>query len=357
MTSVSSLEKRIAKVQFTYSARKEYYNQLISLLDAGVSRVDALEMMWSIASLEGKKPKEGLPIVIADVLKSIRSGETFGNAMRPWIPQDEMTALEAIEGSSDFSGNLREFLFLSEKQKAIKGKIIGGLGYPIFLLSIVAGVIYYFGVTVVPVLSEVLPPERWRGPSYILYLLSIFATTYLQWVILAIILIIPVIIFSLPRWKGAGRKLADKLPFYSTYRMYTGISFLTSVAALSRSGVSISNALGIIKRNASPYVKARVDKILWHMLDGENFGSAMYRAGTGWPDNGMALNVKIFAETQDLSEHMSRMSKEWLIESERKVEANMAVLKYAGMILMFVTIMTIVGGIYGINIQISSGAM
>ena len=357
MAKVSSLEKRIAGMQFSYKMRKEFYNQLISLTEAGVSRVEALNMMWSIASLEGTKPKEALPIIISDVLNSIRGGESFGQAMRPWVPQEELTAIEAIENSSDFAGNLREFLFLSEKQKAIKGKIIGGLGYPIFLMSIVTGVIYYFGVSVVPVLSEVLPPEQWRGASYILYLLSIFATEYLGWAILLVLGIIPIIIFSLPRWKGMGRKTADKFPLYSTYRMYTGISFLTSVAALSRSGVSIPRAMDISKRNSSPYVKARVDKILWHMLDGENFGSAMYRAGTGWPDNGMALNIKVFAASKDLSEHMSRMSREWLIESERKVEANMAVLKYAGMILMFTTIMTIVGGIYGINIQISSGGV
>lgn len=355
MTKATSLEKKIAKMQFNYKARKEFYNQLISLSEAGVSRTDALQMMWSIGSLEGKKPKEPLPIIISDVITSIKGGEKLSKALKPWVPQEELTALESIEESTDFAGNLREFLFLSEKQKAIRGKIIGGLGYPVFLMSIVFGVIYYFGVSVVPVLADVLPPEQWRGAAYILFLLSIFATEYLHWFMLIIVGMIPVIIISLPRWKGGLRNKFDSLPFYSTYRMYTGISFLTSVAALARSGVAIPNALEIIKRNASPYVKTRVDKILWHMLNGENFGSAMYRAETGWPDDGMALNIKVFATTQDLSSHMSRMSREWLVESELKVEQSMGVLKYAGMILMFTTIMTIVGGIMAINLQMSSG--
>lgn len=357
MSKPSNLEKSLAKIQFGYKKRKEFYNQMISLDEAGVSKVDALRMIWDIASLEGKKPKEALPIIITDVMDRLKGGYTFGRALKPWIPQDEFMAIEAIEGSSDFAGNLKEFLFLSEKQKGIRGKIIGGLLYPAFLMGIVIGVIFYFGATVVPVLSGILPPERWAGMAYVLYLLAIFATEYLLWTVGTVVAVIPIIVFSLPRWSGKSRIWADKLPFYSTYRMYTGINFLTSIAALARSGMSITGAIERIRGNANPYVRMRVDRILRRMLDGENFGSAMYRAGTGWPDVEMALNIKVFAETQDLSEHMSRMAKEWLVNSEHSVDANMAVLRYVAMILMFATIMTIIGGIYGINMQLSAGTI
>ena len=357
MKKASNLERKLAKMQFSYKKRKEFYNQMISLSEAGVSRVDALRMVWDIASLEGKKPKEALPIIIADVMERLKGGATFGQALKPWIPQDEFMAIEAIEGSSDFAGNLKEFLFLAEKQKGIRGKIIGGLLYPAFLLSIVTGVIFYFGATVVPVLSGILPPERWAGAAYVLYLLSIFATDYILWVVGAVLLSIPVIVWTLPRWSGKSRIYADKLPFYSTYRMYTGINFLTSVAALAKSGMSVTGAIERIRSNANPYVRMRVDKILRRMLNGDNFGSAMYRAGTGWPDTTMALNIKVFAETQDLSEHMSRMAKDWLNDSEKSVEASMSVLRSAAMVLMFAVIMTIIGGIYGINMQLSSGTM
>lgn len=357
MKRASGTEKALAKMQFGYKRRKEFYNQMISLDEAGVSKVEALRMIWDIASLEGKKPKEALPIIISDIMENLKGGATFGQALKPWIPQDEFMAIEAIEGSSDFAGNLKEFLFLAEKQKSIRGKIIGGLLYPVFLLGIVVGVIFYFGATVVPVLTEILPPERWAGMAYILYLLSIFATDYILWTVGAVVLIVPVIIFTLPRWAGNARIYADRMPLYATYRMYTGINFLTSVAALARSGMSITGAIERIRGNANPYVRLRVDRILRRMLDGDNFGSAMYRAGTGWPDAEMALNIKVFAETQDLSEHMSRMAKDWLKDSEERVESSMAVLRYIAMILMFGVIMTIIGGIYGINMQLSAGAI
>ena len=357
MKKPTDLERKIAKMQFGYKQRRDFYNQIISLSEAGISRTDSLRMVWDIASLEGKKPREALPVIIADVVDRLVSGMTFGQALKPWVPQDEFMAIEAIEGSSDFAGNLREFLWLSEKQKGIRGKLIGGLGYPVFLLGIVLGVVWYFGATVMPVLSGILPPEQWTGMAYVLYLLSIFATDYVLWFVLTLISTIAIIVFTLPRWSGMSRRYADKLPLYSTYRMYTGINFLTSVAALARSGMSISDAIDRIRRNANPYIRMRIDRVMRRMLEGDNFGSAMYRAGTGWPDEGMALNIKVFAETQDLSEHMSRMAKEWLVDAEIKVDRNMNVLKYAAMILMFSTIMTIIGGIYGINMQLSSGNM
>lgn len=357
MKQPTDLEKKLVRMQFGYKKRRDFYNQIISLSDSGVSRVDALRMIWDIASLEGKKPREALPLIVADVLHRLKSGMTFGRALKPWIPQDEFMAIEAIESSSDFAGNLREFLWLSEKQKGIRGKIIGGLIYPAFQLSIVMGVIWYFGTTVTPVLSAILPPEQWRGLAYVLYLLSVFATEYIFWTVGIFLMVVVAVIFTLPRWSGMSRRYADKFPLYSTYRMYTGINFLTSVAALNKSGMSISDAIERVRRNANPYVRKRVDRIFRRMLEGDNFGSAMYRAGTGWPDQTMALNIKIFAETQDLSEHMSRMAKEWLTDSESAVERNMSVLKYTAMILMFATIMTIVGGIYGLNMQLSAGAM
>lgn len=357
MKKPTNLEKKMAKVQFGYKVRREFYNQIISLAEAGVSRTDSLRMIWDIASLEGKKPRDGLPLIVADIVESLTGGLTFGQSLKPWIPQDEFMAIEAIEGSSDFAGNLKEYLWLAEKQKGIRGKIIGGLVYPVFLLSISLGVVWYFGATVMPVLSTILPPEQWAGMAYLLYLLSIFATDYVIWFVLTLILTITTVVITLPRWSGMSRCVADKFPLYSTYRMYTGINFLTSISALAKSGMSLSDAIDRVRRNANPYVRMRVDRVLRRMLEGDNFGSAMYRAGTGWPDTAMALNIKVFAETQDLSEHMSRMAKEWLITSEANVEQNMGVLKYAAMILMFATIMTIIGGIYGINMQISAGAM
>lgn len=357
MKKATNLERKILKIQFGYKVRKDFYNQIISLAEAGVSRTDSLRMIWDIASLEGKKPREALPLIISDIVDSLSSGMTFGQSLKPWIPQDEFMAIEAIEGSSDFAGNLKEYLWLAEKQKGIRGKIVGGLVYPVFLLSISLGVVWYFGATVMPVLETILPPEQWQGPAYLLYLLSIFARDYVMWFVLGLIATIVVVVITLPRWSGMNRRYADRLPLYSTYRMYTGINFLTSVAALNRSGMSISDAIDRVRRNANPYVKMRADRIQRRMFEGDNFGSAMYRAGTGWPDTTMALNIKVFAETQDLTEHMNRMAKEWLVTSEANVEKNMGVLKYVAMILMFSTIMTIIGGIYGINMQISAGAM
>lgn len=355
MAKMSGFERKIAKMNFGYKARKEFYNQIISLSRAGVSKTDALRMIWDVSSFEGKKPKEGIPMVVTDVMNGLKEGKTFGQALSFWVPRDELMVIEAIENSNDFAGNLEEFLELSEMKKGIRGKIIGGLGYPVFLLSIVFAVIIYFGINVVPQVAAVIPEERWTGPAAMLRWMAYFANNFTIPTLSTMFIGLIAIYISLPRWVKNGRSFADNFPFYSTYRMYSGISFLTSIAALAKGGVPVVNAIERIRTNTTPYVRYRLDKVLRNMLDGQNFGSALYRAGTGWPDNKMSLSIKVFAETKDLGENLSRMSREWLKESDAVITRNMGVLKTFSMVLMFAVIMSIIAGIYSLQGQISMG--
>lgn len=355
MAKLTGLERKIAKMNFGYKARKEFYNQIISLTRAGISKTDALRMIWDVTSYEGLKPKEGVPLVVRDITDGLKEGKTFGQALAYWVPKDELMVIEAIENSTDFAGNLEEFLELSEMKKGIRGKIIGGLAYPVFLLSIVFAVIIYFGINVVPQVAAVIPEDRWTGPAAVLRWMAYFANNWTVPTLSGMAIGLLAIYISLPRWVKNGRVFADKMPFYSTYRMYSGISFLTSIAALAKGGVPVVNAIERIRMNTSPYVRYRLDKVLRNMLDGQNFGSALYRAGTGWPDNKMSLSIKVFAETKDLGENLSRMSREWLKESDSIITRNMGMLKSFSMVLMFAVIMSIIAGIYSLQGQISMG--
>jgi len=356
MHTPKGIERKIAKIQFGHEARKDLYNQMISLIRSGISTTEALRMIWDITSMEGKKPREAIPMIVADVIEGLKEGKTFGQSLAYWLPREELMVIEALENSSDFASNLEEYLELSSKKRGIRSKIVGGLAYPVFLLSIVFGVIVYFGKNVVPQIANIMPPEQWTGPAAALRWMAHFAENYTVPVLVGLIVTLIAVWITLPRWCASGRKYADKLPLYSTYRMYSGISFLTSVAALSRSGVPVVTAIRKIRMNATPYVRHRLDMVLRGMLDGQNFGSALYRAGTGWPDDKMSLGIKIFAETQDLSIHLSRMSREWLELSEQAITRNMSLLRSLSMVLMFGVIMTIIGGIYSLNTQLSSGA-
>ena len=124
---------------------------------------------------------------------------------------------------------------------------------------------------------------------------------------------------------------------------------MTSVAALIQGGMPVIGAVEKILPLSPPYVKYRLKMVYRHMLNGENFGAALYRTGTGWPDQELNLSLKIFAETADLSQQLSRLAKDSLITSQQKIEASMAIMKSVTMCIVFAVILGIVGGMYGLQ--------
>jgi hypothetical protein len=96
-------------------------------------------------------------------------------------------------------------------------------------------------------------------------------------------------------------------------------------------------AIERLKPSATPYVASRLGKVRNQMLNGYNFGAALFNAGTGWPDQKMNLIIDIFAETQDLSAQPTKLAKSWVDVSQENITMSMG----------------IVGGVYSLQDQIA----
>lgn len=351
---MSPLKRRWVKFQFGHAEKVALYNQLLSLLDSDVAEIDALHMAYDAASFEGKHPDKASAIILADVIRSRENGEQLSTALSPWVPQEDTMVLEAIQNSSDFAGGLREYIDMVEKKKAMKSRIIGGMGYPIVLLLTVYGLMLYFGKSVVPLIAGILPMEKWTGPTAFLRFMSNFANHYAAPVAGVAIAIVALVLFLFPRWTGKSRVFIDRMPIFSVYRIYTGISFLMSVASLMQGGMPAVEALERLYPKSTPYVRERILKVRDEMKNGANFGAALHRSGTGWPDPAVNLQIKIFAQTQDLSKQLTKLSRKWLLETGDKIDNTMTIARYIALLMVFGVIMGIVMGITGLQSQVST---
>lgn len=345
----SGFEKFFAGLQFGFGKRLDLYRQISALAKTGMSKTDAVSMSYKVASREGEKPKEALAVVLGDLILSMKNGDSFGTALSKWAPIDDVMVIEAIEESPDFSFYLDRYCEMMVKKAKIRSTIIGGLIYPIALLGAIYGLMYYFGQEVTPKIEPLLPIEQWTGAASFLAFLNWFAEELAVPIVIGTVTFFTVLAISLPRWAGFGRKFADKLPLYSTYRMYTGISFMTSISSLIQGGMPVVNAVEKVLPRSNRYTKSRIRKAYINMLNGDNFGAALHRTKTGWPDPEMNLSIKIFAETQDLSEQLGRLSEEWLNSSQKKIETSMGSIKTLVMVAVFGVVLGIVGGMYGLQ--------
>jgi len=351
---MNGLEFWFTRIQFGHGSRVKFYRELAGLLAADLSKTDALANMYEVSSLEGKKKSRPIAIVIKDIQEAMENGERFGPAIRRWVPADDAMVIEASESSDDFAQQLKDYIVTMTKRRKIRGTITGGLIYPIMMFCMIYGLLVYFGMSVVPEVGKLLEPEKWTGPAAFLAFLAEFARHYAVPTALAIIATLTLVAVLLPRWAEKGRKFADRLPIFSMYRMYTGISFLLGVSALMRGGLTAVEAVQRTRFAANNYVRTRINLIIGQMMNGDTFGAALASTGTGWPDPEMNLSIKTFSKGRDLAEQMSVMSGEWLDQAQERISVRMALFQNLALGAVFLTILSVVLGMYSLQGQISA---
>ncbi len=348
-----NLETKFLKIQFTFKLRLKFYNELIALLNAGYSRGEALEVLWRLRTNEGKDTKTTLGRIYADIRIKIQNGLSFGEAIRLWVPKEDVMILDTIEDSDEFESHLARFCKTLETNRRQKKSLVGALGYPVLLMTMAYGVLVYFSLAIAPELNSLFPIDNWQGLAYWLYSTGKVLALIIPLVILLVILLPLLLILSFSRWSSDWRVYADKLPIYSSYRTWNGALFLQSMGCLMSSGLTAMEAIGKIIPNASRYLRVRLEMVRFYMLDGDNLGEALSKTGGSWPDKTVNLSLQIFSQAPDLSKQLLVISEKMLEERNESLNRNIVMVRSVSFILVFGTILSVVWGMYDIQSQIT----
>ncbi|MGA1210430.1 MAG: hypothetical protein ACO3U4_12490, partial [Gemmobacter sp.] len=95
----SRFEIAFALIQFGFRARVKFYKEFAALLRAGMAKTEAIALLATVASDEGRRTGEPDALILGEVLRAMRNGQSFGEAIRPFVPPDDRMILEAIENS------------------------------------------------------------------------------------------------------------------------------------------------------------------------------------------------------------------------------------------------------------------
>jgi Type II secretory pathway, component PulF len=158
----------------------------------------------------------------------------------------------------------------------------------------------------------------------------------------------------MPRFTGPVRVTLDKLPPWSIYRIVNGAGFLLSMGALVAAGVQSARALEKLRKNASPWLKERLDATLKHVYSGSNVGRAMQRAGYSFPDEEIIEDLCAYADLPAFTEMLETLGKEWMSESVELISAQARVLNTIALMAMAGVVAWIFSGMFDIQQQITS---
>lgn len=174
------------------------------------------------------------------------------------VPASDLMVIKSSEIAGSISDGLQFLAKSIEEASKMRRAITGAIVIPSFCMVLIVAIIFLFSKMMVPILSDVIPVEKWHPLGKILYSISSFVTGYWPVVITVIGGTIYGFIWSLPNWTNTWRFRIDEYLPYSIYRDYHGAIFLVTLAALLRAGTSIGESLDLLRDAGTIWMRRHI---------------------------------------------------------------------------------------------------
>ncbi|MEB0222039.1 type II secretion system F family protein [Pseudomonas sp. AB12(2023)] len=321
---LSNVDEFVIRVQFTSRTRIEFYRSIALLLDNNVLLNEALIELYNVFSEDGKKKSDALAVVALECHRGMSNGLKLSEALKRWVPHQEATLIAAGEKSGALSQALKDAIRTIIYKQRIVSAVLGATLYPSFLYTLAGVLLWVISALLVPKMAKISDPETWEGVGQILYLVASATTSFGIYTLVGLVLLIIFIFLSLPRWTGDMRVFMDRWPIYTTYRVLHGSTFLLNVSVMIRAGIPLLDALLLLSKGGSPWLKERIDAAIYGTRQGGNLGVALDRAGHRFPEKRAVQFLKILASRDGFEDAINNFSMEWLEQCIKRVEASAA---------------------------------
>ena len=226
--------------------------QLSTLVGAGFPLVSAID------ALIPNTKSHGLKKILAGLKDSIVGGNTFASSLSLYpktFSSLYINMVRAGETSGALEIVLERLAEITEKQQALRNKILTALVYPVLMLFIGSGVLFFLLVYIVPSITSIFADmnQVLPAPTRFLIAISNFFRLF-WWAILILAAAVPITIQRIKKTKR-GHYLFDKILLF-----FPGMGLLTKKLAIARfsrtlgslleNGVSMLPALEIAKNIA-----------------------------------------------------------------------------------------------------------
>ncbi|WP_027793956.1 type II secretion system F family protein [Paraburkholderia acidipaludis] len=350
------LNRQWARLQLTANTRLRIYRKIAKMLSNGLPLLKILEELELRASHEGRKPNESLAITLADWRAVVQNGGMLAEAMTWWVPHTEQMIVMAGEQSGRLEASLLNVCGVVQYSSRIRAAIVGGLAYPTVILAMTVGYVYLFGKLVIPRFALIVSPENWHGVARSLFDLSRFVQTGMIYCIALFLMLLALLFYSMPRWSGSGRIFLDRFPPYSVYRLMVGCGFLVAFSSLQAAGFTVERSLARLATDAKPWLRQRIDDMLFGVKSGLNIGEAMKNTGYRFPSKEIVDDLCIYAEYKGFAEALQAIATEWMSEGVATIETQMRIVNGASIVVLSLVLSWLITGFFGIQQEIAAMA-
>jgi type II secretory pathway component PulF len=318
---ISKMAWFLAKMKFGLTNRISLYERMSAFLTAGIPVVDALDAIR--ARME--KRKDPRAKMFDQWLTVMASGSRFSDAIKEWIPTSEYMLISSGEQGGRLIDGLNEATRLSMAAAKIKKAIIAGAALPALLFFMLGGMVAGFDIYMAPVFKNLLPVNQWPENAQTLYGISHFITSYWLVILVGVGCLSAAISYTINGWVGRAREVFDRLPPWSVYKNYQASSFLIGLASMLKAGVALNDALKMMLKNGSPWLKVHINQMLATLKGGgSNSGDAL---DTGLFDEETAGDISDYARLSSFENAIHTIGERMVVLGVERTNQKMDVAK------------------------------
>jgi general secretion pathway protein F len=223
--------------------RAEFHMQMSQLLSRGVPLTEALEVCITSVS-ERVRP------TIVRLRDLVAAGSSFGDACQQVGCFDPVTisVYRAAERSGDLAGAAKQLSQTARRELAVVGKAATLLIYPAIVVIISIFVVAAMMLFIVPRIAEYLIKSNVPLSLYsqVIFGTSIFLSKHLMGVAVGVMVLVALAIILRKELMRLGLRLIRMLPIVRSLLVaQDSARFFTVMAAMSRTGVNLADALAI----------------------------------------------------------------------------------------------------------------
>lgn len=227
------------------------YSQMADLLHAGVPLLRSLEI------LEEQSSRPEVTGVLRDVRLQVADGNRLADAMRrhPRVFNELVVSMvRAGEEGGFLEDVLKRIALFTEQQEDLKGRVLGALAYPVFLLTACIVVVSFMMVFLVPRFAPIFERLEQRGelpwPTHVLLGVSSFVQTFGLWVAIGLAVAVAWLVNYAKTDSGRRRLDGMRLRMKGLGPILSSLSiarFCRILGTLLKNGVPILPSLRIAK--------------------------------------------------------------------------------------------------------------
>ena len=335
-----------------------FTRQLATLIDAG------LPLLRGLNVLQRQERNPVLKRVLRQLGESVEGGSTFSEAMalHPKVfTRLYVNMVRAGEAAGALDTTLNRLADFSEKAQKIKNKVISAMVYPVVVMCVAGGILFFLMTSIVPKFKatfvELLEGQELPKLTQFVMGVSTLLTKRAVYAVAAVVAV--VILIKLIGKTTKGRYVMDNLklnsPVFGPLIRKVGIArFARTLGTLIASGVPILQALNIVRDTAgNAVISNAVNQVHDSVKEGERIVAPLEASGV-FPPMVVSM-IDVGEETGALPDMLMKVADIYDDEVDNAVAAMTSLLEPIMIIFLAVVVGTIVIALFMPLIALISG--